>query len=82
MPPRRDARSKGNRAASSKETGGRRQILLHLPTELCKRLKTKADQEKRTVSAQTELYLEVMLRLGPTEEFALIQGYRASVGGQ
>jgi|HubBroStandDraft_1064217.scaffolds.fasta_scaffold18148_3 hypothetical protein len=81
MPRRSGAQSRGNRAGNSKKVGGRRQILLHLPKELCGRLKNKASQENRTISAQTELYLEVMLRLSPAEEFALIQEYRATVGG-
>ena len=81
MPSSREARPNSSRASRSKDDGGRRQILLHMPKELCRRLKTKADQEKRTVSAQAELYIEVMLRLTPTDEFELIQRYRATVGG-
>ncbi|HEY6238805.1 MAG TPA: hypothetical protein VIZ68_06445 [Thermoplasmata archaeon] len=52
---------------------GRRQVLLHLPEDLYQRLKSKAEREKRKISAQAELYLETMLALDPTKEFELIQ---------
>jgi hypothetical protein len=81
MPPRREGPVTLDLAVTRKDPAGRRQLLLHLPKDLCRRLKAKANQEKRTVSAQTELYLEVMLGLPPADEFALIQGYRATVGG-
>jgi hypothetical protein len=53
---------------------GRRQVLLHLPEDLYQRLKAKAEREKRKISAQAELYLEIMLQLKPDKEFEMIQG--------
>lgn len=53
--------------------GGRRQVLLHLPENLYQRLKAKAERERRKISAQAELYLEIMLALPPAKEFELIQ---------
>jgi hypothetical protein len=55
---------------------GRRQVLLHLPEGLYQRLKSKAEREKRKISAQAELYLEIMLGLPPAQEFEMIQTSR------
>ena len=52
---------------------GRRQVLLHLPESLYQRLKAKAERERRKISSQAELYLEIMLGLAPAREFELIQ---------
>ena len=52
--------------------GGRRQVLLHLPEDLYRRLKEKAEQEKRKISAQAELYLEIMLGLKPEQVFQMM----------
>ena len=81
MPLGREEPKDSNAGGTSKVLSGRGQILLHLPNDLCRRLRSKAKREKRTVSAQTELYIEVMLGLTPADEFAIIQGYRASAGG-
>ena len=56
--------------------GGRRQVLLHLPEDLYQRLKAKAERERRKISAQAELYLEIMLALEPQKEFDLIQNFQ------
>jgi hypothetical protein len=58
--------------------GGRRQVLLHLPEDLFQRLKAKAERERRKISAQAELYLEVMLGLPPAKEFELIQEFQGA----
>ncbi|MGA8536722.1 MAG: hypothetical protein WB789_04935 [Thermoplasmata archaeon] len=55
---------------------GRRQVLLHLPEELYQRLKAKAERERRKISAQAELYLEIMLAQPPPKEFELIQAFQ------
>lgn len=57
--------------------GGRRQVLLHLPEDLYQRLKAKAERERRKISAQAELYLEIMLGLPPAKEYELIQDFQA-----
>ncbi len=56
--------------------GGRRQVLLHLPEDLYQRLKAKAERERRKISAQAELYLEIMLALAPPKEFEMIQEFQ------
>jgi hypothetical protein len=55
---------------------GRRQVLLHLPEDLYQRLKSKAERERRKISAQAELFLEIMLALPPAKEFELIQQFQ------
>jgi hypothetical protein len=52
-------------------------VLLHLPEDLYQRLKAKAERERRKISAQAELYLEIMLGLPPAKEYELIQDFQA-----